>query len=99
MGGADRDVAAAADEIRRYLASHPHASDSLAGIQGWWLTDDARRTSPETVQRALDELVAEGVVASRTLGDGTVVYSARRERRPPRGGPDLGDEDRGERGE
>ena len=62
--------------IRRYVDAHRHASDSVEGVQRWWLGGQGIEIADETVQRALDLLVDSGELASRQLGDGTVVYFA-----------------------
>ena len=70
------ELASIAQAIRAYLARHPHARDTADGVRQWWLADLGRPCGPEPVQRALDHLVAEGVVEGRALGDGRVVYGA-----------------------
>jgi hypothetical protein len=71
-----RDVA---QEIRRYLAAHPNASDTVEGVQAWWLPN---RVPKATVKRALDVLAADEVVHRRKLPDGNHIYVAG----PPRRG-------------
>lgn len=61
--------------IRRYLANHPNASDSLEGVQRWWLAEGAVEAPGPTVQQALDRLVKKGTVVRKLLPDGTVVYA------------------------
>lgn len=61
--------------IRRYLANHPNASDSLEGVQRWWLGEGAVEAPGSTVQQALDQLVRKGTVVKKMLPDGTVVYA------------------------
>jgi len=65
-----------ASVIRRYAAEHPHASDSLEGVQRWWLGDGAVAAPGLTVQRALELLVKEAVVHKKMLPDGTVLYAS-----------------------
>lgn len=66
------DVAAV---IRRYLSDHPRASDSLEGVQRWWLAEGAVEAPGATVQQALDQLVKKGTVVRKLMPDGTVVYA------------------------
>lgn len=66
------DIAA---EIRRYLASHPNATDSLDGVQRWWLVQGAVEAPTLSVQQALDLLIHEGTVMKKVLPDGTAVYA------------------------
>lgn len=75
MPDSPRTVAEVADEIRCYLAGHPNASDTLDGVQTWWLPQG---TAEATVQQALDQLVADGVMHKRQLPDGNLIYAARR---------------------
>lgn len=69
-------VSDVATVIGRYLATHPNASDSLEGVQRWWLGEKAIDAPGTTVQQALDRLVKKGAVVKRLLPDGTVVYAA-----------------------
>lgn len=64
--------------IRRYLANHPNASDSLEGVQHWWLGEGAVEAPGPSVQQALDRLVKKGTVLRKLLPDGTVVYAGGR---------------------
>ena len=59
---ADEDVLAIAGEVECYLLEHPNAADSLEGISKWWLAGSQAKCSAENVQKALDYLVATGVV-------------------------------------
>jgi hypothetical protein len=61
--------------IRRYLSDHPRASDSLEGVQRWWLGEGAVEAPGPTVQQALDQLVTKGTVVRKLMPDGTVVYA------------------------
>ena len=72
------DIAA---EISRYLANHPNATDSLDGVQRWWLVRGAVEAPSVSVQQALEFLIQEGSVTKKVLPDGTVVYA--RHRRSP----------------
>lgn len=67
------------DAIRAYLAKYPHASDSLEGVQRWWLS--GREASQAVLSAALERLVLDGVMESRRLPDGSWLYATRT--RPP----------------
>lgn len=57
-----------------YARSHPHASDTVQGILGWWIPlgmEDAA----DFVEDVLDELVKEGRLRRHGLPDGSVLYS------------------------
>lgn len=67
-----------------YLASHPQAADSLAGVARWWVGDDSA-VSVEQVRRALDRLVDNGTLRRERLADGTEWYAGTA---PPPAAPD-----------
>jgi hypothetical protein len=67
-----------AREIKRYLAAHPDAADTIDGLMQWWLPHDCAALPRETVEQALALLVADGEIVSRTLVDGTVIYARHR---------------------
>jgi hypothetical protein len=69
--------------IRQYLATHPKASDSLEGVQRWWLGEGEVEAPSTTVQQALDELVRNGALVKRMLPDGAVVYAGIGPEPPP----------------
>ncbi len=75
MDNSPSKVSDIASAIRRYLADHPNASDSLEGVQRWWLGEGAVEAPGPTVQQALDQLVKKGTVVNKMLPDGTVVYA------------------------
>lgn len=71
----DKDeIAALAEQIRRYLETHPAAADTLDGIVSWWLPGQPHPHAVESVERALDILVGAGVVEKVTRSDGHVIY-------------------------
>lgn len=78
MASVPSKISDIASEIRRYLADHPKATDSLDGVQRWWLTPGAVEAPSLSVQQALDLLVQEGEVIKKMLPDGTVVYAGTR---------------------
>lgn len=81
---ADIPVHEIAREIEAYLRAHPGAGDSAQGIWSWWLDHRSRDTAPENVQRALDELVARGVMLETLLPDGRMLYTSAAHPRPSR---------------
>ena len=60
--------------IRGYLREHPSAADTLEGVAVWWLSGSAEGGWLENVRRAIEQLVARGEVARKTMIDGTVIY-------------------------
>ena len=74
----DEQVQALARGIERYLEQHPNAADSLEGIQRWWLARQRYAENALKVERALERLIAKGIVVRRILPDGKAVYSGRK---------------------
>lgn len=74
----DTRVDAVAGEIRRYLAQHPDAADTVDGVLQWWLPAASASVSREIVEHALDTLVARGEIVRRIHADGTVIYARQR---------------------
>jgi len=70
----NEEVVAVAREIERYLALHPHAADTVEGIQRWWLVQ--QRYQVWQVQGALDHLEACGAVSKTVVAGEKIVYSA-----------------------
>jgi hypothetical protein len=65
-------------EIRRYLAAHPGATDTVAGIMSWWLHEEPSAAgSLADVESALDRLEADGEVERVPARDGRLAYRAR----------------------
>jgi hypothetical protein len=56
------DVGQVADAIRRHLAAHPHAADTAAGIQRWWVLPACGEVSLTLVEDALAQLEASGEI-------------------------------------
>lgn len=71
----DTDVNAVANEINEYLAEHPNAADSLEGIVTWWLGRQRYSKATDVVQKALELLVADGVVNKVIRKGNKPIYS------------------------
>ncbi|MBU6954726.1 MULTISPECIES: hypothetical protein [unclassified Hahella] len=67
------DVLIVGRKILEYLQSHPSAADSLQGVVRWWLAGE-EACSWDSVQRALEGLLRQGVIGRRILSDGGVIY-------------------------
>jgi len=63
-----------AGDILGYLARHPDAEDTFAGIVEWWLLEQELRRQTSDVQEALSQLVREGRVIQRQSRDSQVHY-------------------------
>lgn len=64
-----------AQEIERYLLTHPYAADSLEGVVKWWIARQCFEESYDHVQQALDFLIARGRIRKTMNTDGTYIYS------------------------
>ena len=78
----DSAIRRLAQEISSYLDEHPDAVDSADGILRWWLPRRRIDATAEHVERALELLIADGIVERRRLPDGRSVFA----RAHPRGG-------------
>ena len=65
-----------AEQIMRYLESHPDAADSPEGIAMWWIPHQRQKESVEKVTKVLKVLVDKGGVQKKELKDGSIVYTA-----------------------
>lgn len=65
-----------AQELVRYLLAHPGASDTAEGIARWWFESEDG-VSPLELKKALDHLVAVGLIEASSAGDGRVRYRRR----------------------
>ena len=70
----ERQIETLCDDIVRYLQNNPNARDTFEGILSWWLLEGEIRREGEKVRRALERLVAAGLVAERQRSDGQVHY-------------------------
>ncbi|NUO83098.1 hypothetical protein HUU05_23755 [candidate division KSB1 bacterium] len=51
-----------ATAIEEYLSEHPHASDTLEGIAGWWIIQQQIRVEVKTLKKVLAQLVGRGLL-------------------------------------
>ena len=70
----EADVARVRSAILAYLERHANAADTREGIIDWWLPIEQRVMDRAVIERALELLVAEGVLVGARLVDGTVLY-------------------------
>ena len=61
-------------EILVYLAKRPNGEDTLEGIVQWRLLEQRLEAEPAEVKRALDGLVAWGLLTNRRGTDGRRCY-------------------------
>jgi hypothetical protein len=73
----EANVARVRNAILAYLERHANAADTREGIIDWWLPIEQRAFDRAVIERALEMLVAEGLLVGTRLVDGTVLYRAR----------------------
>jgi hypothetical protein len=61
-------------EILEYLHAHPFAADTLDGIGQWWLPTEYYKISNDIIQKALDDLIKQGLVDYVDTGDGKRIF-------------------------
>jgi hypothetical protein len=61
-------------QLRLYVRQHSHAADTSDGIALWWLHDAGETLAPAVLERALQRLAAEGLLASRPLPSGRPLW-------------------------
>ncbi len=66
-----------ADYISKYLQEHRNAGDTLEGIVKWWVMSQQLDLSVSTVQQALEQLEASGIVVKNRGADGRTRYLVR----------------------
>lgn len=59
--------------ILDYLCKNPHAQDTLSGIAEWWLPQQQVKTNSTTLNEALNELVAKGLIL-QSKGEDTHIH-------------------------
>ena len=82
---ADDEIEEIARELEQYVSLNPTAADTPEGIARWWL-DRLEPPEMSRVEAALELLIGRGVLASRMLPDGKLIYACATRpayRRPP----------------
>jgi len=70
----DNEIVQVAEDIERYLVTHPNAADTLEGIARWWLQQQRFIDSLDRVYEALEVLIRKGMVKKMTNADGKNIY-------------------------
>ena len=63
-----------AQVILSYLLAHSEAEDTIEGIIDWWLLEEPVKHRKKEVQAALDELVSQSLITTRTSEDSRIRY-------------------------
>lgn len=69
-----KEFTSPAREILEYLLRNPDACDTFDGIAHWWLLDQQLRTWLPRVEKAIEELVARGLLQATRGPDGVIRY-------------------------
>ena len=69
--------------VLAYLHAHPQAADTLRGIVNWWLPRQRYDHSCQRIEKALDGLVAEGLLHRDQLPGGEILYALNDSTNPP----------------
>lgn len=70
------DIKALADEIAAYLRGREQVADTLEGIARWWIMRQRLQEGQRKVAKAMEYLCEQGVVTTRKLPDGVVLYTS-----------------------
>jgi len=66
--------------ILAYLAENPDAQDTLKGISEWWLSEQPIRPNAAAVEKAVTNLVADGLVVATAREGAQTYYKVNRRR-------------------
>jgi hypothetical protein len=69
-----------AGDILAYLARHPEADDTVAGIAEWWLLEQELRCRTTDVRNAVAELVAQNLITERKGEDAQIHYRVNKDK-------------------
>ena len=69
-----QEIGSLAEAVLVYVRRHCEAADSLEGIREWWLPSGSF-VSLRSLERALDQLVSQGLMQRTRAADGIVLYS------------------------
>jgi hypothetical protein len=70
------DIKALADEIAAYLREREQVADTIEGIARWWIMRQRLQEGQRKVAQAMDYLCARGLVTTRKLPDGALLYTS-----------------------
>jgi hypothetical protein len=70
-----------AREVLAYLTAHPDEQDTVEGIAQWWSPQATIRYDRTVIEKALGELVREGVVIETNVRGASPLYRVTRRKR------------------
>ncbi len=65
---------AIADAVLVYLVRHPESQDTVEGVTEWWLREITPQPGVPETEAALERLMQQGWVLTRTAADGRMHY-------------------------
>jgi hypothetical protein len=69
----DDQIVRVAEMILSYLLTHPEAADTARGIERWWLRRQPLDGTAELVEKVLEALLREGLVARSVTRSGSTI--------------------------
>jgi len=69
-----------AGDILAYLARHPEADDTVAGIAEWWVLEQELRCRVTDVRKAVAQLVQQKLLTERKGKDAQIHYCVNKEK-------------------
>lgn len=63
--------------IVRYVHRYPLAADTVEGIVTLWLPRTGFECAPDHIDQVLEEMVADGLLQTRLLPDGKILFCVR----------------------
>ena len=61
-------------EVFQYISEQHDACDTIEGVVTWWIYKQRLKIGRDTIQRALDALVADGKLRTHTMPGGRTLY-------------------------
>lgn len=71
----DQDLATVRRDILAFVLRNPRAQDTLEGIVEWWLLEQRIERETARIRRAVEELVADGLLVEKAGGAGPPRYA------------------------
>lgn len=92
------EIKALADEIAAYLRGRGQVADTLEGIARWWIMRQRLQEGQRKVAQAMVYLCIQGLVTTRKLPDGVVLYTSMQTKELDRNNQANGNQSQDKRG-